>query len=566
MVHTEVVLQRDGGKGLCGCFNLDALLGFNSLVQAIAPATTLHDTTCLLIDDLDFAVFRDDVINVPVEHAECLEQLVHGMYTLSLGGVFGHYLVLALEFLFLRKALIMLDFGKFRTYVGEHEELGVFRTACQGIDTLVGQIDLLVLLLNGEIKRFQGHRHLLLVVLQVVSLGAQHLLLDTWFRQELDEGRVLWPCTVGTIELGSTFVLDVLVGVVHLLLGLVEQLVGQSLLQTNYVLHTVTVGLVKFLVGVFRSTWRRTGDDKRRTGIVDQHGVDLIDDGEIMFALYEVLGMSGHIVAQVVEAELVVGAECDVAVVGLATFVRIGLIAVDAIDGQAMELVEWSHPFAVTLGEVIVHGYNVYTIMSQGVQEDWQRSHKCLTFTSCHLGDLALVKHGAAEELNVIVNHIPACGVTACNPRGLVDGLVAVDGDKVTSGSQVAVHLGGCYLHSLVVGKTVGRVLDDGIHLGKVFGELCFLCLTYLLLEFVHFGPNGLTLLHLKVFDGVAKVLYLIFVGLHAGLQVLHDLLGAGTQLVIAEFFDGRVSSLDLLHPWLDEFHIAARLVAEDFL
>ena len=371
MVHAEVVLQRDGGKGLCGGFDLDALLGFDGLVQAIAPATTLHDTTCLLIDDLDLAVLRDDVINVPVEHAECLEQLVHGMHTLGLGGVFGHDLVLALEFLFLRKALVMLDFGKLRTYVGEYEELGVFRTACQGIDALIGQIDLLVLLLNGEIKRFQGHRHLLLVVLQVVSLGAQHLLLDPWFRQELDEGRVLWPCTEGTIELGSTFVLDVLVGVVHLLLGLVEQLVGQSLLQANHVLHTVTVGLVKFLVGIFRSTWRRTGDDKRRTGIIDQHGVNLIDDGEVMFALYEVLGMGGHIVAQVVEAELVVGAECDVAVVGLATFVRIGLIAVDAIDGQTMELVEWSHPFAVTLGEVIVHGYNVYTIMSQGVQEDW---------------------------------------------------------------------------------------------------------------------------------------------------------------------------------------------------
>ena len=79
-----------------------------------------------------------------------------------------------------------------------------------------------------------------------------------------------------------------------------------------------------------------------------------------------------------------------------------------------MELVEWSHPFAVTLGKVIVHGYNVYTIMSQGVQEDWQRSHKCLTFTGRHLGDLTLVEHGAAEELNVIVNHIPACGVAAC--------------------------------------------------------------------------------------------------------------------------------------------------------
>ena len=32
VVHAEIVLQSDGGKGLCGSFNLDVLLGLNGLV------------------------------------------------------------------------------------------------------------------------------------------------------------------------------------------------------------------------------------------------------------------------------------------------------------------------------------------------------------------------------------------------------------------------------------------------------------------------------------------------------------------------------------------------------
>ena len=60
----------------------------------------------------------------------------------------------------------------------------------------------------------------------------------------------------------------------------------------------------------------RPGDDQRGAGLVDQDRVDLVNDGVGMATLDQVLGEHGHVVAQVVEAELVVGAVGDVGVVG----------------------------------------------------------------------------------------------------------------------------------------------------------------------------------------------------------------------------------------------------------
>ena len=70
----------------------------------------------------------------------------------------------------------------------------------------------------------------------------------------------------------------------------------------------------------------RAGDDQRRAGFVDQDVVDFVDDREVQrtLGLLHVLGIAivvaggrPHVVAQVVEAELVVRAVGDVA--GIAT-------------------------------------------------------------------------------------------------------------------------------------------------------------------------------------------------------------------------------------------------------
>ena len=110
--------------------------------------------------------------------------------------------------------------------------------------------------------------------------------------------------------------LDVFVtglGEVRLLLLLVDRVVagavfGLLLLETRHQLVDLEVQL-----GVL---FGRTGNDQRRARFVDEDRVDFVDDGECQLALHAVFEAEREVVAQVVEAEFVVGAVGDVAGVG----------------------------------------------------------------------------------------------------------------------------------------------------------------------------------------------------------------------------------------------------------
>ena len=106
MIHTEVVLQGDGGERLCGVFHFHVLLSFYSLMQSVAPLTTFHDTTGLLVDNLHFTVDYHILI-VFIKHGICLQQLLQGMYTLTLHTVVREQLVFLVYALFLSEVLIL---------------------------------------------------------------------------------------------------------------------------------------------------------------------------------------------------------------------------------------------------------------------------------------------------------------------------------------------------------------------------------------------------------------------------------------------------------------------------
>ena len=74
--------------------------------------------------------------------------------------------------------------------------------------------------------------------------------------------------------------------------------------------------LVDLLVEI-RTPFGRTRDDERGARLVDEDGVDLVDDRVEGVALHALLGHEGHVVAQIVEPELVVGAVGDVRRIGL---------------------------------------------------------------------------------------------------------------------------------------------------------------------------------------------------------------------------------------------------------
>ena len=114
-----------------------------------------------------------------------------------------------------------------------------------------------------------------------------------------------------------------------------------------------------------------------------------------------------HVVAQVVEAEFVVGAVGDVAVVGDLPLLIVEIVLDDA-DRQAEEAVDAAHPFRVAAGQVVVHGDDVNAFAVERVEIGGQRGDERLAFAGLHFGDLAVVQDHAADHLHVVVAHAAA--------------------------------------------------------------------------------------------------------------------------------------------------------------
>ena len=157
----------------------------------------------------------------------------------------------------------------------------------------------------------------------------------------------------------------------------------------------------------------RPGDDERRPRLVDQDRVDLVHDAVVVAALDHRVERVLHVVAQIVEPELVVGSVGDVGGVGLLAGGVVHVVLDDA-DAQAQEPVDRAHPGGVAPCQVIVHGDDVDALPGQGIEIGGQGRDQRLSLAGLHLGDLPLVQDHAADELHVEVPH--ADGPPACLP------------------------------------------------------------------------------------------------------------------------------------------------------
>ena len=111
-VHTEIVLQCNRRKCLVFLFDLDALFGFNRLVDTFTPATAVQNTTCKFVDDFYFATLNDVVLVAAVQlfGLECHLQL---MDKIAL-----HFVVQVFE--------TQLGLDSFNTSLGRHDNALVF--------------------------------------------------------------------------------------------------------------------------------------------------------------------------------------------------------------------------------------------------------------------------------------------------------------------------------------------------------------------------------------------------------------------------------------------------------
>ncbi len=176
---------------------------------------------------------------------------------------------------------------------------------------------------------------------------------------------------------------------------------------------------------VLAAARRRAGDDQRRPRFVDEDVVHLVDDGVVQAALDKLVLADGHVVAQVVEAELAADAIGDVGLIGLLAGARppvdeplifqlragIDVLRVEQgrelqrandADGQAQSVENLAHPAAVAPGQVFVDRDQMDALAAEGVEVERQRGDERLAFAGAHLDHFALMEQHAAHELHVV--------------------------------------------------------------------------------------------------------------------------------------------------------------------
>ena len=89
---------------------------------------------------------------------------------------------------------------------------------------------------------------------------------------------------------------------------------------------------------------RRSGDDQRCPCLIDEDAVHLVDDRIAVSSLHTLVEREHHVVTEVIESEVVVGAVGDVGLVGRTPFRALWLGVVQTGDCQTEEFVNVPHP------------------------------------------------------------------------------------------------------------------------------------------------------------------------------------------------------------------------------
>ena len=335
--------------------------------------------------------------------------------------------------------------------------------------------------------------HVPVIVLHVTAFHTEQQLFHTRLAEEFDKGAHLRQGLVGTQKRNRTFVV---LAFGYEFFRLIE-ITYRELPLCIVKFFDIRLVLHELLVVALR---HRAGDNQRSTGIVDEHGIDLVDYGIMMLALYEVLKGNGHIVPEVVKTELIVGTERYISIVGSLAGLGIGLVLVDAIYGKPVEHVKRPHPFGVSFREIIVDCHHMHALSGQGVQENRKRSDKGFSFAGRHFRYFPLMQGDSADELHVIMHHVPHYGIPACRPRIFPHGLVPLDMHEILLGTEFPVEVRGFYTYLTVLGESSCRRFHYGECIRKDFVQHRFYCIVDVLLKGVRLACQLLLLCYGKFF------------------------------------------------------------------
>ncbi len=195
VIHPEVVLKRDSGKGLRGRFHLHMLLGFYGLVQTVRIPAPLQNTARLLINNL-YLIVHHHIFHILLKHSIGFDQLVDGMNPLRFHRIILQKSIFLLH-QFFRRQLGILKLRNLGSHIGKYEKRGILKTSRNQVNSLIGQLHRILLLIDDEEERIGHNMHIFAVVLHIEVFSSQQTLLDPFLTQKLDERLVLGQSLVG---------------------------------------------------------------------------------------------------------------------------------------------------------------------------------------------------------------------------------------------------------------------------------------------------------------------------------------------------------------------------------
>ncbi len=398
VIHTEIILEGDRGQGLSLGLDADSLLGLDRLVETIGVAPSRQDAAGEFIDDHHLAVLQH-VLDVLFVERVSAQELVDSV------DLFGSLGVNPVVFIGPLLALLGGEFGVAVEFGQEGGEVRDFEQTLFFLGELlvaeVGEGDGVLAFVDVIIQAVIDLVQLLVAHVGGLDVGDEPL--DPALFHEFEQPLVLGSAALGGQKQGATLELIVGFGLLDQLLRLGDHVVDQrGLLADQQLDHRPHLAVAVVDGGVLHLP----GDDKRRTGFVDQDRVHFVDDGVVVIAVNAVQGLLGHVVAEVVEPEFVGGAEGDVALVLLPPGL-VGHFVLDDAHGEAEEAINLAHPLGVAAGEVVVDGDDMDALAGEGIQVGGEGGDQSLSFAGGHLGDLPLVKRHAPHELDIEMDHIP---------------------------------------------------------------------------------------------------------------------------------------------------------------
>ena len=430
VIHPEVVLQGDSGIGLSGSLYLHVLFGFNGLVQSVRIATSGQNTARMLIHDLDFAVLHN-VLLLSFKEGIGFQELVYGMDTVApLGKQPVQFVEFLLPFLFhlllyfsdflllvfiaelvvflnlfdllIRELIdLLFDFRSFRAKIGNDKEIRIFILTGDKLPSFLGHLYRLLLHVDSIIQILINDRHVFGIVGKVDFLRILHQPLICGFLHQLAELAVFREAPLGPVQGKPGFIHFALF---NKTLRIIYQRSNQALLSLYKRLHP-GFHLLIFLLGI--RLGYRTGNNERCSRFINQNGVNLINNGKMMVPLYQLFLLDNHIVPEVVKAEFVIGTVSDVGPVCFASGFGVGIVPVDAVYREAMEVKDWFVPLSIPLGQVGIYGYNMNTASGQCIKVGRENGSERFTFTRFHLGNGSIMHGNGSNQLHVIRHHVP---------------------------------------------------------------------------------------------------------------------------------------------------------------